>query len=377
LNDGFVFANSSLLASAGEKLGREDFVYIGTRGSRGASPQGTSMAFKDAGLYVMRSDWTEEARYLLFDSGPYGGPHGHEDKLSFEIFAFGRPFIVDAGSYTYDRANPFRDYFVSSHAHNTVLVDGRSQVRRWNEINLDPQPAVGNHAAWVSAPSFDYVRAVYDEGYGSFTLKVPEEPCVIEDVSHTRHIFFVKPDYWVIIDELQALTPHSFQLLFHAAPDIHVKTTHEGVAILHTGPAAACLCIVPANSEELRVSCIAGSESPIQGWYSSGIGLKEPTNVVIYESKNGRSAVFATVHYPYAVGQPAEIPTIEPLSVSGGKALSFQITANGMRDYLMASQNSDLKEFGTHQSSAAIVVIRTDHSGRILARFDAELALLQ
>ena len=76
----------------------------------------------------MRSDWTEDARWLIFDTGPYGGPHGHEDKLSFELFAYGAPFIVDPGSYTYNRSDPYREYFVGSQGHNTVLVDNKSQV---------------------------------------------------------------------------------------------------------------------------------------------------------------------------------------------------------------------------------------------------------
>ena len=84
-----------------------------------------------AGRHVMRSDWTPEAKYLIADTGPYGGPHGHEDLLSFELFAYGAAFIVDPGSYTYNRTDPYRDYFVSSHGHNTVIVDGGSQVRRF------------------------------------------------------------------------------------------------------------------------------------------------------------------------------------------------------------------------------------------------------
>ena len=101
INDGFIRWQYTRLAKAGKKFGRNDFVFIGTDGIQGKEPRGTSMAFEDAGIYVMRSDWTSEARYLLFDAGPYGGPHGHEDKLSIELFAFGQPFIVDSCSYTY------------------------------------------------------------------------------------------------------------------------------------------------------------------------------------------------------------------------------------------------------------------------------------
>ena len=86
----------------------------------------------------MRSDWSRDARYLLFRASPFGGFHGHEDKLSIEVSAYGTPLLVDAGTYTYNERDPYRDHFVSSHAHNTVVIDGMSQVRRWQVRHWRP-----------------------------------------------------------------------------------------------------------------------------------------------------------------------------------------------------------------------------------------------
>jgi hypothetical protein len=114
INDGFIRWPSSRLAYAGKIFNRDDLVYIGTAGKQGSAPRKTSLGFNDAGLYVMRSNWTKDANYLIFDAGPYGGYHGHEDKLSIELYALGQAFIVDSGSYTYDREDPYRNYFVGS-----------------------------------------------------------------------------------------------------------------------------------------------------------------------------------------------------------------------------------------------------------------------
>lgn len=78
-------------------LGREDLWYIDTYGREGAVPSRTSRAFPYAGFYVMRSDWSEDARYLVFDGGKSAGGHNHVDKLSFELYAYGNTLVTDTG----------------------------------------------------------------------------------------------------------------------------------------------------------------------------------------------------------------------------------------------------------------------------------------
>lgn len=370
INDGFLFWPSSRLAQAGEMLGRDDFVYIGTAGQQGSPPRDTSVAFNDAGLYVMRSDWSQEARYLLFDAGPYGGPHGHEDKLSIELYAFGQPFIVDSGSYTYDKSDPFRAYFVASQGHNTVLVDGQSQVRRWQEDNLKPRVAAGNYADWLSRTGFDYVAASYHDGYGLFSFQKPEPPAMIEDVSHIRRILFVKPDYWLIVDELQAAAPHTYQWLFHTAPGLTVAAGSNNRVSLSTAPEAARLDLIPAYPENIKLSWLAGSEKPVQGWYASFHEQKSPANVVIYELEKCVSTVMATLLYPWPAGQAGDEISLEPLEVGGGEGVAFVVTTERGRDYLLFSGDDRLKQFGPYQSKGMVAGVRTDHSGRVLTRFE-------
>lgn len=370
VNDGFMRWQYTRLANAGEKFGRDDFIYIGTAGRQGASPNVTSVGFNDAGLYVMRSDWTREARYLLFDAGPYGGYHGHEDKLSIELFAFGQPFIVDSGSYTYEKTDPFRTYFVGSQAHNTVLVDGQSQIRRWNEDNMTPKPALGNYATWTSQSDFDYVSATYNDGYSVFSLQKPKEPVVSNDVTHTRHIIFVKPDYWIMVDEIQASNVHNYQLLFHTPPEMLVNGGAENKVVLGTAPGAAHLYLIPAAPQNVNVRWLAGSETPIQGWYSVDHHHKTPSTVVIYEQENSASTILTTLLYPCSAGQTDDGVNIEPIEVSEGKGLAFVVATKRGSDYLLLSQDDGLKKFGPYQSEGLVAGIRTDKKGDVWAQFE-------
>ncbi len=370
VNDGYIYYTAERLTMAGEMFERDDFVYIGSGGGRGTVPAQTSTAFPDAGLYVMRSDWIRQDHYLLFDAGPYGGPHGHEDKLSFELCAYGQPFIVDPGSYTYFKADPFRNYFVGSEGHNTVLVDGRSQVRRWRQENWQPRPAPGNYAAWISRPDFDYVAATYTDGYGDFELERPADPAMITDVAHTRRILFVKPDYWLIVDELHASKPHTYQLLFHTMPEITVRSEPDNRVVL-TGPGETSLHVIPAGPGEVTVSCVAGSEAPIQGWYSAGSRHKVPATTVIYDWAGTSSVVFATLLYPCPTAQGnGRVASLTPLALSSGRGSAYSVVTPRGTDYLMFSPDDSLKQFGPYESRSTLVCIRTDAEQKVVNRFE-------
>jgi hypothetical protein len=370
INDGFIRWTRERLEQVGRKFNRDDLLFIGTDGEQGSLPEICSIDFGDAGFYVMRSDWNREARYLFFDAGPYGGHHGHEDKLSIEVYAFGRPFIVDSGSYTYEKEDPYRNYFVSSYGHNTILVDGRSQIRRWHKNHMNPKPARGNHARWISQSDFDYVASTYNEGYGCFSLKKPSLPEIIEDVIHTRRIFFVKPDYWIMVDEIRATDPHDYQLLFHTPPELAVSVEDDQKVILGTKSDHSRFCLLPVNSHDMKVQCLSGVEQPIQGWFSVDHHIKVPSTTVIYEKKNCRSTTFTTLLCPVRADKNIDDIFIKPLQVNEDQVRSFNIrTPNGNDDVILAFNNG-LKRIDHNDSVTKIGVTRRDHNNHIIRQFE-------
>ena len=44
-------------------------------------PEYTSLLFENAGIAVMRSDWSKDAIFGIFDGGKYGKCHNHEDLI--------------------------------------------------------------------------------------------------------------------------------------------------------------------------------------------------------------------------------------------------------------------------------------------------------
>jgi hypothetical protein len=360
LDDGFMEHDDvqlDKLATAGEQLNRQDIVYIATRGAYGEQPKHTSIAFKDAGLYIMRSDWGAQARYMLMDAGPFAGPHGHEDKLSIELSAYGQPFIVDPGCYTYNSRDPYRAYFASSRAHSTAMLAGKSQIRRWNQDLLRPKAGRREAAVWVSEPAFDYVEGAYRDGYASFQLRKPRDAAVVSDVVHVRKVLFVKPTYWLIVDELSSTGgEHDYEVLFNLAPSVQVKRTALGMRLDCDGNEARLYLAISAT-DSCEINCVSGATDPIQGWYADGWQAhKLPTTSIICTVKKTRFAVLTTLLYP-CVGEHAP-PALQPQEISGGAGRAYRVISDLGMDYLMLSSNDDIKTLGPFESNASLAGFR-------------------
>ncbi len=167
-------------------------------------PEKTSVSFPQGGYFVMRDGWTRDSNYLLFDCGPHGSlacGHAHADALSIDVAANGQTVLVDPGTCTYTGTKELRDWFRSSHAHNTLTVDGESSSVpsgpfSWTTI------ARCSVDKWVSDDRFDFVSGEHD---GFMRL---QEPAMVK-----REILFLKGDYWVIRDSITS--SHRVDVHFH------------------------------------------------------------------------------------------------------------------------------------------------------------------
>ncbi len=277
---------------------REDFRWAATRGQEGRPPADTSHAFPYAGQFFMRSGWDAEARWLCMDGGPFGAGHQHEDKLSVIMSAYGQPLLVEGGKYTYD-ASEWRSYVLSSRAHNVVLVDGLEQDRRREPrktfVVKNPLPHV-----WESNEIFDHAASRYDEGWGAKSLRL---------VTQTRHVFFLKPDLFIIADELESMDakPHHCEALFHLnAPD----ATVDGLRVTTRSPGPN-LIIIAYGADGVKI--VKGQKEPVvQGWLpdpTAGYGGIKPIPTAIYaKTVQGKTTVLYVL---YPTAQPADCPVTD------------------------------------------------------------------
>jgi len=175
-----------------------------------------SQAFPQAGTYIMR----DRDLYLCFNTSGAGingrGSHGHNDALSVEVSAGGRPFIVDPGTYVYSADLQKRHEFRSTAYHSTVQIDGNEQ----NTISRDMPFVIGNEAQprvleWKTGDDFDKVVA---EHYG------------YAPVTHRRSVTFNKRERsWLIEDEFSGDGDHLYEVRFHFDAGLDVTASDTSV----------------------------------------------------------------------------------------------------------------------------------------------------
>ncbi len=80
-----------------------------------------SVLFPSQGLAILRS----AGRYASLECGPYGGGHGHPDRLHLTLHADGEHWLPDPGTGSYVSRDLF--WYRSTLAHNAPRLDGVSQ----------------------------------------------------------------------------------------------------------------------------------------------------------------------------------------------------------------------------------------------------------
>jgi hypothetical protein len=250
-----------------------------------------SRAFKEGGYFIMRTGNGHKAPFLVFDCGPFGykpAPnHGHSDALSFEMYAFGKTMLIDPGVYSTHLGQDWRNYFRSTHAHNTVVVDDQNQSELIGD-NRVYRPAKASLINWFSNESFDYVDGFHD-GYKRLS----------DPVIHRRQIFFVKPEYWIIIDVLNGQKKHTYDQYFHFLPGTKVHLQQNSKILRTINDFGPGLTIIPLGPETLKSDVFEGQIAPIQGWVSCFSGEKSPAPVMRYRKNAAGPTQFNTIIYPH------------------------------------------------------------------------------
>ena len=269
-------------------------------------PSEMSKPFSDGGYFVMRDGWTRESNYLLFDCGPHGSlacGHAHADALSFELAANGHTLLVDPGTYTYTGSKELRDWFRSSHAHNTITLNEESSSIPDGAFSWKTK-AESRLSGWRSHERYDFVSG----DVGGFSQSGSQ-------THHRRSIFFLKKDYWIVSDIIDPVSGQRIDVRFHfdssAAPILR-----DGVREAKSG---------------LKIQCFGNGEWVEEdSWVSHCYGQKEQSKTCVFSAVvegTGQIISFLLPAKTETEWVVSEIPVKEGrvFAVSGGKTLDLVI----------------------------------------------------
>lgn len=253
------------------------YSYAATRSLSGTMPTESRKVYKNSGYYICHNDWGtnnyDQATWMMFKSGYVSKTHKHADDNSFMLYSKGYDLFVDPGWYNYMSGDRYRDYLVSSLAHNTVIVDGMTYsptLENSYKTGLIPV---------TTSDDYDYMIG-YNDMYN--------------DTSIDRH-FINLGDAIILYDNIQSLNTHTYSQLFHASEYMELLSTDDNEVLFQiTGTEYRVR--LKQYTDGVKIAAIKGSETETgkpYGYISRTMNQIEPTYTIKCD-KTGASTDFIT-----------------------------------------------------------------------------------
>ena len=187
--------------------------------------------FPDLKGVIWRTGWEDDDLIFGLKTGAFGGRFAF-DTFTQELYPWDAP-CAETGcqlnvGHDHDDANTFYIYRAGSWLapetvgvdqyatafHNTLLIDGQGQYRVSDFDNPDDfRGSDGFLQASANTTCFDYVAADATRRYKNIAG--------VQDV--TRHVLFVRPGYFVMLDNLTATATHEYVWVSHFGQSVSVE----------------------------------------------------------------------------------------------------------------------------------------------------------
>lgn len=304
-------------------------------------PQGR--VFPDIGLAAMHSDLADPANnvYMLMRSSPYGSvSHSHASQNAFAIGAFGEALAISSGYYQLYGSPHHAQWTWETRAHNSILVNGEGQVKR------SPQ-SKGRIAQFDTQDEYAYAVGDATEAYGGRLD------------TFLRRVLFIRPNTFVICDEVEAPEPSTFQWLLHARNEMRLDESAQSVLV---------------SSDDARLSAQLLSPTGLQFTQEEGFpveperGGADQFHFTADTGEPAESAVFHSVLSAYRQGDSRQVPDAEVLEAEGGAAVRLQ-WEDESAVVLWRLGDADEVRFDDLSSEADVAVFRRDADGEMVGMY--------
>ena len=207
--------------------------------------------------------------------------HAHADTLSYELSLGGQRIIVDSGVGDYAPGR-WRDYYRSTRAHNTVMIDGSEQSDCWGSFR------VGRRAKPRNVHTHFTDRETILEAEHTGYLHLAGRP------SHRRRFSWHEEGYWLIEDAIEGEGVHSWTSFCHFHPTVKV-IAHDHL----WWRVAREQIVLDISAYGFQTStAVTGSTEPLQGWYAERLGASQPALTIVFEGTGSAPARFGYTLQP-------------------------------------------------------------------------------
>lgn len=247
------------------QYGNEHLIYSSTLGESGTQPDSCSCIYPVSGYYFGKSAWLAEnfpdSTWCMFKAGYSSKTHKHADDCSFMLYSKGHDIFVDPGWYNYISGDKYRDYFISSKAHNTILVDGKTY-----------SPTAENSSKtgiidYSLTNEYDYVL-----GFNS----------MYHGVEIDRHFYYLG-DAVILFDNIESEEEHDYSQLFQLSESMKILSHSDTEVIMALADTNYVVRIRQISDTPPYLELISGTDETDYGHISRSMGLLDTTTTLKFD----------------------------------------------------------------------------------------------
>lgn len=267
-------------------------------------PKHTSINQKPSGFWIVRSGWSPKDFYFTLNYGPYGGGHSHNEALSFQLWAKGKPLVVDCGrGISYD--DPLhKPWYCATDAHNMVAVDSQPP---------DIKGRKGRLLFWTQKGPIDFAAFTH-RGYDH--LNVKHQRCLL--LNRDRQ-------YAVIFDFLTSKTNHTYNWLLNSP--LTLRTQKDGA----TAPGFRILADDAHTLTDIQTSTVKMA-LPLKGRSTWGVEREDGSHLQLTQSNT--STEFAVLLAPTSKPNSVQF-NVQRTNPKSRYQLAIDITIDNQHDRYM------------------------------------------
>lgn len=283
---------------------------------------------------------------LFFRSSPWGSvSHSHADQNGFVLHAGGEILAPEAGYYTYAGDTYHRGFSVATVAHNSILVNGEGQ----------PKSAESKGSVPVFLNSADYCVFL-----GDAAAAYPE---MLERFD--RIVLFLRPDVFVVYDELGAPEPAEFTWLLHSFEPAQIDETAHSMTVRQSDQRLRVQHLAPAE-----LSYAQDNERPFPMLTKSFCRYTEafpqPYTIRVITPQRAQERILAVMDTWDETAGPA-LSGLETLSTADPLAVRF--TRAGVTETVLFRPRSEQPvsvSAGGVETDARVASVGRDAEGRVV-----------
>ena len=173
-----------------------------------------STLLRDTGWAILRTGWKPEDTWMAFRSGTYLGLHDRFDQNKIVLQSGGEKLL----EHLYGANYMYFEYFKNTPGSNTILVDGQGQEEMAKDLG---------HEILIEQYKSDHTagKVVFFEASETHDAVVGDASGAYGDrlTRFVRYIAFVKPSWFLVLDDLAAPEPRRFDWLAHSYGEITIE----------------------------------------------------------------------------------------------------------------------------------------------------------